>query len=59
MRKITKCEGEGQGECCICKANGEWSLAWMCFLYRVEGHDGVYCYKHAKTLADLGEKRCY
>lgn len=41
--KITKAQGEGHGQCTLCKENGRWNVQWMCFLYEVEGKDGVYC----------------
>lgn len=41
--KVTKCKGEGQGSCYLCNSRGIWNRAWMCFLYKVEGHDGCYC----------------
>ena len=40
---ITPCEGEGQGSCKRCTDNGKWNRMWMCFLYRIEGYEGVYC----------------
>jgi hypothetical protein len=41
--KITKAQGYGQGQCALCKKRGRWNVQWMCFLYKVEGKDGVYC----------------
>jgi len=41
--KITQAKGEGQGQCALCKKHGKWNVTWMCFLYRIEGMDGVYC----------------
>lgn len=43
--KITQAQGNGQGQCALCKKRGKWNVQWMCFLYEVEGKDGVYC-KH-------------
>lgn len=42
--KITKCTGEGQGSCKRCSDKGKWNRMWCCFLYKIEGHDGCYCY---------------
>lgn len=41
--KVTQCEGEGQGGCTMCNANGVFNVQWMCFLYKVEGYEGCYC----------------
>lgn len=41
--KITQAQGEGHGQCTSCKKQGKWNIQWMCFLYEVEGKDGVYC----------------
>ena len=48
--KITRCDEEGQGTCKRCYDNGKWNRAWMCFLYRIEGYEGCYCYKCAKAI---------
>lgn len=45
MLRIKRCEGEGQGTCALCEKNGKWNRMWMCFLYKIEGMDGCYCYK--------------
>ena len=41
--KITVAKGEGQGQCALCKKRGKWNVQWMCFLYKIEGREGVYC----------------
>lgn len=41
--KITQAQGNGQGQCALCKKRGKWNVQWMCFLYEIEGKDGVYC----------------
>ena len=41
--KITQAQGNGQGQCALCKKRGKWNVQWMCFLYKVEGKEGVYC----------------
>ena len=41
--KITQAQGNGQGQCALCRSRGKWNVQWMTFLYRVEGKDGVYC----------------
>ena len=48
--KITQAQGNGQGQCALCKKRGKWNVQWMCFLYKVEGKDGVYCKKCADEL---------
>lgn len=40
---VTKCQGEGHGSCKRCLDNGKWNMMWACFLYKIEGLDGVYC----------------
>ena len=39
--KITQCKEDGQGSCKMCLDNGRWNRSWMCFLYKVEGYEGV------------------
>ena len=41
--KITQAQGNGQGQCALCKKRGKWNVQWMCFLYEIEGKEGVYC----------------
>ena len=48
--KITKCTGEGQGSCKRCSDNGKWNRSWMCFLYKIEGYEGCYCYDCVKEI---------
>jgi len=49
--KITQAQGNGQGQCALCKKRGKWNVQWMCFLYKVEGKEGVYCKNCADELA--------
>ena len=48
--EITKCSGDGQGSCKRCSEKGKWNRIWMCFLYKIEGFDGCYCYDCVKEL---------
>ena len=48
--KITQAQGNGQGQCTLCKKRGKWNINWMCFLYEIEGKDGVYCKNCADEL---------
>lgn len=41
--RIKQAQGNGQGQCALCKKRGKWNVQWMCFLYKIEGKDGVYC----------------
>lgn len=41
--KVRKCIGDGQGSCKRCSDNGKWNRSWMCFLFEIDGLDGVYC----------------
>lgn len=41
--KVTRCTGNGHGECTRCKQLKGWGLEWMTFLYKIEGRDGLYC----------------
>lgn len=50
--KIIQCEGEGQGSCKLCEDNGICNRSWMCFLYKVEGYEGCYCWECANKLKD-------
>lgn len=58
--KITQAQGNGQGQCALCKKRGKWNVQWMVFLYKVEGKDGVYCQSCADELAlqDIVKRRC-
>ena len=54
--KITQAQGNGLGQCALCKKRGKWNVQWMCFLYEVEGKEGVYC----KNCADeLKNTKCH
>ena len=58
--KITKAQGNGQGQCTLCAERGRWNRQWMCFLYKIEGKEGVYCDKCVKALKEedsLSRKR--
>ena len=48
--KITQAQGNGQGQCALCKKRGKWNVQWMVFLYKIEGKDGVYCKNCADDL---------
>nr|DAK74823.1 MAG TPA: hypothetical protein [Caudoviricetes sp.] len=48
MLKITCCKGNGLGSCKRCDDKGIWNRTWMCFLYRIEGYEGLYCDKCVK-----------
>lgn len=48
--KITQCKGEGQGSCKRCTDNGKWNVNWMCFLYKIEGKEGCYCFDCVKEI---------
>lgn len=50
--KVTKCSGEGQGSCKRCTDNGKWNRMWMCFLYEIEGYEGVYCEDCVKEIQE-------
>lgn len=53
---MKQCSGEGLGSCTKCEEQGKWNRSWMCFLFKVEGHDGIYCYEHAKELEERSDK---
>lgn len=48
--KIVQAQGNGQGQCALCKKRGKWNVQWMDFLYKIEGRDGVYCRNCADEL---------
>jgi hypothetical protein len=50
MLKIIQCEGNGQGSCKGCSDKGIWNRNWMCFLYKIEGQDGLYCEECIKEI---------
>jgi hypothetical protein len=41
--KITQAQGNGQGQCSLCKKRGKRNVQRMCFLYKIKGKEGVYC----------------
>lgn len=47
--KVTRCTGEGQGECKRCKQTKGLNRIWMRY-YEVEGCDGLYCYDCVKEI---------
>lgn len=54
--KITRAQGNGYGQCTLCKKRGKWNVQWMCFLYKIEGKEGVYCKNCADELKiQIGE----
>lgn len=52
MLRIEQCSGEGQGSCKMCSDNGKWNVNWMCFLYRVDGYDGIYCHECVEKIIE-------
>lgn len=48
--KFIQCKGEGQGSCTLCDKKGKWNRMWMCFLYKIEGHNGIYCNECCKEI---------
>ena len=54
--KITQAQGNGQGQCTLCKKRGKWNVQWMCFLYKIDGKEGVYCKDCVNELKIRGEK---
>lgn len=54
---IVKCEGEGHGSCKRCNDRGKWNRMWMCFLYRIEGMEGIYCSDCVKEIEKERGKR--
>jgi hypothetical protein len=52
---VTKCKGEGHGSCRRCTDNGKWNIAWMCFLYKIEGYEGCYCRECVKEIEKESE----
>lgn len=53
--KVTKCTGEGQGSCKRCSDRGKYSRNWMCFLYKIEGKEGCYCFDCVKEIKNEEE----
>lgn len=41
--RITRCVGEGQGECKRCRETKGWNRHWTSFLFKIEGFEGCYC----------------
>ena len=53
--KITRCQGEGHGSCRRCSDKGIRNIAWMCFLYKIEGYEGCYCRDCVKEIQNGGD----
>lgn len=58
MVKIRQCDGNGQGTCTLCESKGKWNRTWMCFLYKIEGMNGSYCYKCVNEILAKEGKSC-
>lgn len=54
--KVTRCVGEGQGECKRCKELKGWGLNWTSFLYKIEGREGRYCFDCIKAIIEEEEQ---
>ena len=50
MNKVTRAQGHGQGSCFRCEEKGKWNRIWMCFLYRIENIEGLYCWDCVKEI---------
>ena len=48
---IIKAKGDGQAQCELCKKRGKWNIQWVCFLYKVDNKEGVYCKSCAEKLS--------
>ena len=57
MMKIIRATGDGQGSCTSCDNKGIWNRSWMCFLYKIEGIDGLYCEKCLKEFFKKGVEK--
>ena len=55
--KITRCVGEGQGECKRCKELKGWNRHWTSLLYKIEGRDGTYCFECVKAIIEEEESK--
>lgn len=53
---MQQCNFEGQGTCRICESTKGFNRYWGCFLYKVDGYDGCYCYEHAKELEERAKE---
>ena len=49
---VAKCKGEGHSSCRNCEKEGRYSRTWTCFLYRIKGLEGMYCWKCIKECSD-------
>lgn len=54
---FTKCKGEGHGSCKRCSDKGKWNRHRMCFLYEIEGFEGIYCRDCVKEIQELEDKK--
>ena len=55
-RKVTRCEGEGQGSCKRCNDMGIRNRKWMALLSHIEGYEGCYCSKCVKEILEQEDK---
>lgn len=54
--KVTRCIGEGQGECKRCKELKGLNRYWTCFLYKIESYEGSYCSECVKAIQKENQK---
>lgn len=54
--KVTRCSGEGQGECKRCKELKGFGLNWMSLLCKIDGYEGCYCSDCVKEILKEGEE---
>ena len=58
MLLIKQCDGNGLGSCTSCERKGVWNRTWMCFLYKIDGIDGIYCAKCLKEILAERKETC-
>lgn len=56
-RKVTRCQGEGQGSCKRCSERGIWNRSWMSLLSDIEGYDGHYCSDCVKEILEQEDEK--
>lgn len=49
--KVYYRHGYGQSYCVRCEAAKKWGLHWDCFMFNIEGLDGVYCHSCVEAIA--------
>lgn len=52
VMRLNDCNGQSQ--CRRCKMLGKYNVDWTCFMYKIDGLDGHYCFDCVKEIKSYG-----